>query len=168
VVHALATARASGVEVPDYLLQRAADALLSARDAQGRQPYRVGEKPDNDKSTSARTALCELALQECGRPADVAGGVERYWKFIKNMEGVRLYDYHSDGRLAGFFYFHAGFHTLEAARTLPEPARGTSLKRFRETLIQIPEWDGSFIDSHELGKSYGTASALLMLARSRN
>jgi hypothetical protein len=167
VVHALATARAAGADVPEYALQRAADALLSARDPQGRQPYRVGEKPDNDKSTSARTALCELALQECGRPADVAGGVERYWKFIKNMEGVRLYDYHSDGRLAGFFYFHAGFHTLEAARTLPEPARGTSLKRFRETLIQIPEWDGSFLDSHELGKSYGTASALLMLARSR-
>lgn len=168
VVHALAVARRAGAEVPDYLLQRAADALLSARDPQGRQPYRVGEKPDNDKSTSARTALCELALTECGRAADVAAGVERYWTFAKRLEGVRLYDYHSDGRLAGFFYFHAGFHTLQAARTLPAPARATSLKRFREQLLAIPEADGSFLDSHEIGKSYGTAAALLMLARCRD
>jgi hypothetical protein len=168
VAHALVTARTAGAEVPGFILQRAADALLSARDPQGRQPYRVGEKPDNDKSTSARTALCELALRGIGRPADVAAGVDRYWAFQKRMEGVRLYDYHSDGRLAGFFYFHAGFHTLEAARTLPEPARGTSLKRFREQLLEIPEIDGAFVDSHELGKSYGTASALLMLARSRD
>jgi hypothetical protein len=167
VVNALAVARAAGADVPDYLLQRAADALLSERDPQGRQPYRVGQKPDNDKSTSARTAMCELALRHAGRPGDVAGGVDRYWAFQKRMEGVRLYDYHSDGRLAGFFFFHAGFHTLEAARTLPEPARGESLRRFREMLIQIPEIDGSFLDSHELGKSYGSAVALLMLARSR-
>lgn len=168
VAHALTTARAAGAEVPPHILQRAADALMSARDDKGRQPYRVGEKPDNDKSTSARTALCELALAQIGRPADVAAGVERYWTFQKRMEGVRLYDYHSDGRLAGFFYFHAGFHTLQAARTLPEPARGTSMKRFRDTLLQIPEIDGAFLDSHELGKSYGTSVALLMLARSRD
>jgi hypothetical protein len=167
VVHALATARAAGADVPAFLLQRAADALLSTRDDKGRQSYRVGEKPDNDKSTSARTALCELALKDCGRAADVASGVERYWTFIQRIEGVRRYDYHSDGRLAGFFYFHAGFHTLEAARTLPEPARGASFRRFREQLLAIPEADGSYIDSHELGKSYGTAVALLMLARTR-
>ncbi len=170
VVHALSTARAAGAEVPEYLLQRAADALLSTRDAQGRQSYRVGEKPDNDKSTSARTALCELALKECGRvgTAEVAAGVERYWAFVKRMEGVRLYDYHSDGRLAGFFYFHAAFHTLEAARTLPAPARAAAQQRFREQLLAIPEADGSFLDSHEIGKSYGSAAALLMLARCRD
>jgi len=44
---------------------------------------------------------------------DVAAGVEAYWKFVDRLEAVRQCDYHSDGRLAGFFYFHAGFHTLE-------------------------------------------------------
>jgi hypothetical protein len=34
-------------------------------------------------------------------------------------------------------------------------------------VLSIPEFDGSFIDSHELGKSYGTAMALLVLKRAR-
>jgi hypothetical protein len=117
----------------------------------------------------SRTAICELALQECGKlgPSDVAAGVEAYWKFVDRLEAVRQCDYHSDGRLAGFFYFHAGFHTLEAARTLGGTAKESAQKRFRERLLAIPEWDGSFVDSHEIGKSYGTASALLMLGRCR-
>ena len=117
----------------------------------------------------SRTAICELALFECGRLElkDVAAGVEAYWKYVDRLEAVRLCDYHSDGRLAGFFYFHAGFHTLEAARTLGGTAKESAQKRFRERLLAIPEWDGSFVDSHEIGKSYGTATALLMFGRSR-
>jgi hypothetical protein len=30
-------------------------------------------------------------------------------------------------------------------------------------LQKIPEMDGSFVDSHEFGRSYGTAMALLIL-----
>jgi hypothetical protein len=32
-----------------------------------------------------------------------------------------------------------------------------------ELLQRIPEMDGSFLDSHEFGRSYGTAAALLTL-----
>jgi hypothetical protein len=169
VVHALAVARKAGADVPDILFQRAAVALTSTRGEGGRQVYRTGEKVDNEKSSMARTPLCELALYECGRGSleNVAAGVELYWKMVDRLEAVRQCDYHSDGRLAGFFYFHAGFHTLEAARTLDASAREKTFKRFRERLLAIPEWDGSFVDSHELGKSYATASALLMLGRSR-
>jgi hypothetical protein len=169
VVHALTAARAAGADVPDALFRRASGALLSTRGDAGRQAYRAGQPPDNDKSTSSRTALCEMALVECGRKdlADVASGVDRFWKFAPRLGAVRLCDYHSDGRLAGFFYFHACFYTIEAARTLSGPAREDSLRRFRETLLAIPEWDGSFLDSHEIGKSYGTAMALLILARSQ-
>ncbi|MBI3854075.1 MAG: hypothetical protein HY293_00125 [Planctomycetes bacterium] len=170
VVHALETAKKAGADVPGPLYRRAAEALLSTRGSGGRQTYRCdGQPPDNEKSSMSRTAICELALQECGKlqTADVAAGVEAYWKFVDRLEAVRVCDYHSDGRLAGFFYFHAGFHTLEAARTLTGPAREATQKRFRERLLAIPEWDGSFVDSHEIGKSYGTASALLMLSRCR-
>ena len=170
VVHALETARKAGADVPGPIYRRAAEALMSTRGSGGRQTYRCdGQPPDNEKSSMSRTAICELALQECGKlqTTDVAAGVEAYWKFVDRLEAVRLCDYHSDGRLAGFFYFHAGFHTLEAARTLSGPARESTQKRFRERLLAIPEWDGSFVDSHEIGKSYGTASALLMLGRCR-
>jgi hypothetical protein len=32
-----------------------------------------------------------------------------------------------------------------------------------EHVMKIGEWDGTWIDSHEMGKSYGTAMALLTL-----
>lgn len=170
VVHALHVARKAGADVPGPVFRRAADALMSTRGSGGRQTYRLdGQPPDNEKSSMSRTAICELALHEAGQLdlADVAKGVEAYWKFVDRLEAVRLCDYHSDGRLAGFFYFHAGFHTLEAARALDATARASTGKRFRERLLANAEWDGSFIDSHEIGKSYGTASALLMFGRSR-
>jgi hypothetical protein len=169
VVHALATARKAGTQVPEILFRRAADALVATRGEENRQAYRVEEKPDNPKSSSSRTALCQLALHHAGRGtlAEVAAGLDGYWKFTDRMEAVRLCDYHSDGRLAGFFYFHAAFHALEAARALDGEARAASLRRLRERTLLLPEWDGSFIDSHEIGKSYGTAMALLLLSRTR-
>lgn len=171
VVHALETARKAGADVPGPIYRRAAEALLATRGSGGRQTYRLdGQPPDNEKSSMSRTAICDLALQECGKLelSEVAAGVEAYWKFVDRLEAVRLCDYHSDGRLAGFFYFHAGFHTLEAARAAGGPGLEATRKRFREKLLSIPEYDGSFVDSHEIGKSYGTASALLMLSRSRD
>jgi hypothetical protein len=109
-----------------------------------------------------RTASSELALYECGRGslADVAAGVDVYWKHVARLEAIRTCDNHADEELAGFFYFNSVFHTLEAARMLPEPFRASHLDKFRAQILAIPEWDGSFIDSHELGKSYGTAMAL--------
>jgi hypothetical protein len=170
VVHALAEARRAGADVPDVLFRRGADALLAKRGERGRQPYRVEDAgPDSEKNSMSRSALCDLALFECGRASlgDVARAVESFWKFADRLEAVRLCDYHSDGRLAGFFYFHASFHTLEAVRALEPAARGDSFRRFRERMAAIPEWDGSFLDSHEIGKSYGTAMALLILSRTR-
>ncbi len=169
VVHALAVARKAGAQVPDVLLRRAADALLATRGPENRQAYRVGEPPDNPKSSSSRTALCQLALHEAGRGtlAEVAAGLDGYWMFAGRMEAMRLCDYHSDGRLAGFFYFHAAFHALEAARALDGEPRASTRRRIRERTLLLPEWDGSFLDSHEIGKSYGTAMALLLLSRTR-
>jgi len=170
VVHALDTARKAGAQVPGPVFRRASEALWSTRGSGGRQTYRLdGQPPDNEKSSMSRTAICELALYECGKLdlKDVAAGVEAYWKYVDRLEAVRLCDYHSDGRLAGFFYFHAGFHTLEAARALDAPLREATGRRFRAKLLENPEWDGSFVDSHEIGKSYGTAMALLMFGRSR-
>jgi hypothetical protein len=37
----------------------------------------------------------------------------------------------------------------------------------RERLLQYPEIDGTFLDSEELGRSYGTAMALLILANTK-
>ncbi len=46
---------------------------------------------------------------------------------------------------------------------MPADQRKANNKKFLEVLLQIPEMDGSFLDSHEFGRSYGTAMALLTL-----
>ena len=88
---------------------------------------------------------------------------ETFWKFLDRIEKVRRNDFHSDGELAGFFFFHALFHTSEAARLLPDAMRADAERRLLTLLQRVPEMDGSFVDSHEIGRSYGTAMALLTL-----
>ena len=169
VVRCLILARRAGAEVPEPMLQRAADALLKTRGQGGLQDYRhePGKPHSSEKDSMGRTASSELALFECGKSSieNVAAGVESYWRHLGRLEAVRTCDNHADGELAGFFYFNSVFHTLEAARALPEPARAEQLRKFRAQVLSIPEPDGSFVDSHELGKSYGTAMALLILRR---
>jgi hypothetical protein len=171
VVRCLVLAKQAGADVPDPLLRRAAEAILKTRGEGGRQAYRdePGKGAGSEKNSMGRTASSELALYACGRGSleNVAAGVDTYWKHLARLEAVRTCDNHADEELAGFFYFNAVLHTLEAARALTEPARGEHLRNFRAQILAIPEWDGSFVDSHELGKSYGTAMALLILNRVR-
>jgi hypothetical protein len=171
VVRCLALGRKAGAEVPDAVFHRAADALLKTRGEGGRQAYRhePGKGMSSEKNSMGRTASSELALYDCGRGSleDVAAGVGRYWTHLARLEAVRTCDNHADEELAGFFYFNAVFHMVEAARALPEPSRSGHLQKFRAQILAIPERDGSFVDSHELGKSYGSAMALLILRRLR-
>ena len=48
---------------------------------------------------------------------------------------------------------------LEDAAVRHEHARAQ-----KQRVLALAEFDGAFIDSHELGRSYGTAVALLCLA----
>ena len=56
------------------------------------------------------------------------------------------------------------FHTSEAFELLPAEQRSAARSRLLEHVTKIAELDGSFLDSHEIGKSYGTSMALLTLA----
>ncbi|HXX95182.1 MAG TPA: hypothetical protein VEN81_16280, partial [Planctomycetota bacterium] len=169
VVHILVQARKAGADVPEAMLKRAADALQLTRAEGGRQAYRnePGKPMSSEKNSMGRTASAELALLECGRGslADVAAGVDTYWKHLSRLEAVRNCDNHADEELAGFFYFNSIYNTLEAVRALGDPQKPAHLAKIRAQMLAIPEYDGSFVDSHELGKSYGTATALLILRR---
>jgi hypothetical protein len=171
IVRALVVSRQAGADVPSILLGRAADALLRTRRDGNRHDYRhePGKPQSSEKNSAGRSAICELALHECGRGSldSVAAGVDSYWKHAAKLEAIRACDNHADEELAGFFFFYAMYHTLESARALDEPARGRHLEKFRVQILSLPEIDGSFVDSHELGKSYGTAMALLILSRVR-
>ena len=165
VVHSLHLARKAGAAVDEVMITKAAEALQKTRGEGGTQAYSAGRPASKMRNSLARAAMCELALLWAGKSTreDVATAVEGYWKHLKRLEAVRVCDYHADQELGGFFFFHGVFHTSEAARALAPKDREKSRERFLKQILSIPELDGSFIDSHELGKSYGTAMGLLVL-----
>lgn len=161
-------AKAAGADVPTEMTDKAATALLSARYQTGTYSYggAAGERPTGLKDASGRMPVCEGSLLQLGRSDldKLRFALQNFWDHMQNLEGVRRNDFHSDGELGGFFFFHAVYHASEVVRLLPEDERAAHWQRFRELLQRIPEIDGSWLDSHELGRSYGTAMALLTLA----
>jgi tetratricopeptide (TPR) repeat protein len=165
VVQALFQARELGIKVPEKTIRNAASALKAQRGNSGTFAYDTNHTPPAAKDSSARAPLCESGLLLAGESSkkNVARALEDYWKFYDRQERVRKCDFHSDGELGGFFFFHAVFHSTQAAKMVDAEARDANLKKFLEEVVKLPEIDGSFIDDHEIGKSYGTAMALLVL-----
>lgn len=167
VLQEVLAARAAGATVPIEVVDRAAAALISARGKNGAYSYggSAGERTTGLKDSAGRMPVCEGTLLQVGRsdPDKVRFALDNFWAHMANLEGVRRNDFHSDGELGGFFFFHSVFHASEVVKLLPEEERSAHWQRFLELLQQIPEIDGSFLDSHELGRSYGTAMALLTL-----
>ncbi|HTF56585.1 MAG TPA: hypothetical protein VK661_05055, partial [Planctomycetota bacterium] len=165
VLQMLLLARKAGAEVEEGMLARGAEALKATRDDKGRQAYSADGKGDNDPNSSGRDAMCEAALLElkATERESFEAAMDQFWSFLDKRENVRVCDFHSDGELAGFFFFNNFFHTTEAFSLLEGKGREESLAKAAAHLAKIPEIDGSFIDSHEMGKSYGTAMGLLSL-----
>ena len=174
VMNALVHARERGARVPKVILERGAAALVTVRSEGGSYGYGAGRKPRSDseeqhKNSMGRDAICEAALKwtghELGTTENVKKALDNFWTNLPRLERIRVCDFHTDGELGGFFFWHAIFHTTESINALPESERGAHRARMLEFITTIGELDGSFIDSHEIGKSYGTAMGLLTLKR---
>ncbi len=168
VAQSLLTAKAAGAAVPSEVTDKAAVALLSARTKNGAYVYSGAAEARTTgslKDAAGRMPVCEGALLQLGR-SDVDKlrfALQNFWDHMQRLETVRRNDFHSDGELAGFFFFHSLFHASEVVRLLPAEEQSAHWQRFLTVLQTVPECDGSFLDSHELGRSYGTAMALLTL-----
>jgi tetratricopeptide (TPR) repeat protein len=169
VLQQVIAAKSAGATVPTEVLDRAATALLSARFQNGAYVY--GGAADKNaagglKDSAGRMPVCEGCLLQLGRSDldKLRFALQNFWDHMQRLETVRRNDFHSDGELAGFFFFHSVFHASEAVKLLPQEEQGKHWPQFVALLQQVPELDGSFLDSHELGRSYGTAMALLTLA----
>lgn len=164
----LLEARDLGIELPAEILPRGASALASARYESGAYSYggSAGRGEGSLKDSSGRMTACESVLLRTGEghEARLTFAFETFWEYFDRLEKVRLNDFHSDGELAGFFFFHDLFQTSEAVSLLPEELAAPTKARLLEILRDVPEIDGSFLDSHEFGRSYGTAMALLVLS----
>ena len=167
VLQEVLAAKAAGATVPTEMLDRAAQALLSARTKNGAYVYggAADQHEGSLKDSSGRMPVCEGGLLQLGRSDldKVRFALANFWQHMERLATVRRNDFHCDGELAGFFFFHSVFHASEVVNMLPAEERSAHWQRFKVVLQQVPEIDGSFLDSHELGRSYGTAMALLTL-----
>ncbi len=166
----LIAARQVGVEIPDEMISKGAEALLAARHKDGSFVYggaaRGEAGPNGRKDAAVRMPMCEAVLFALQRSdlAKVQDAYRNYFQYMDRIETVRRNDFHSDGELAGFFFMHGLYHNSEMNAVLPEADRKANAAQMLALLRRIPEIDGSFVDSHEIGRSYGTAMALLTLA----
>ncbi|GEM_PF-1767645 len=164
--------REIGVDPPEDVVKLGVRALLSARRKDGSFSYggsvrsrSGGSMTANLKNASARMPVVESVLHAFGAsdPKKVAHAFEVFLEHLDRLARVRKCDFHSDGQLGGFFFWHAVFHASEAKEMLAPSLRRKVETALRNLVGSIAEIDGSFVDSHELGKSYGTAMALLTI-----
>ena len=76
------------------------------------------------------------------------------------------YDDHTSRHDYGGFFFWFDVHgRSDAVQALDKVSLRTRYKQeLRDLIMKLPEIDGCFVDSHEIGRCYGTAMALLTLA----
>lgn len=160
---ALDHARRAGAEVPEGVFRRGADALRRARDARGVFAYAYPDRGGALEGAAGRMPFCELALLRAGRSdaASVRAALAASWTHHGLLERVRKYDDHADAhRNGGFFFWYDQHGRALAARAIGDRE---SLARQRRIVLETQEFDGAWVDSHELGRVYGTAQALLTL-----
>jgi hypothetical protein len=111
--------------------------------------------------------LCELGLYLFGASDQdkLRAAVEAGQRHHGLLAAVRKYDDHADRHgYGGFFFWFDLLARAEAAARLDDAAARLPLQRqMRALVLDLPEFDGAFVDSHELGRCYGTAMALLAL-----
>ena len=173
---ALYEAKQLGGSVDDEKVTKGLGSLKSDRFANGAFPYSSRRRPgqtaegsDRDVEASAgRMPLCELGLYRWGGSDDesLKSAVERSLALQENLDVALKYDDHTS-RLAygGFFFWYDMRARSEAISMVKDAAKQVEFKSQQKALIlALPEIDGCFVDSHELGRVYGTAMALLSLA----
>ncbi|GAB4149836.1 MAG: hypothetical protein Fur0037_18230 [Planctomycetota bacterium] len=168
---ALARARDAGAEVDAERIRRGLAALARCRTKDGIYSYgypRRGEARSPVEFGAGRAPLCELALFRHGAsgPDRLAEAVRIGMEQHGRIAAVRKYDDHADrfGN-GGFFFWYDMLGRSEAIAALPAGAERDRWRAQQKKLVlDLPEFDGCFVDSHELGRAYGTAMALLCLA----
>ena len=171
---ALHQAQQAGAPIDSQKVERGLASLARDRYASGAYPYftREEKKPEPPQSLEAsagRIPICEMALwmwqkiddEQLQKAARLALGHHKY------LNVAYKYDNHTSTMAYGGFFFWYDMHARAEmiARINDEPTRKALAAQHRQLILDLPEIDGCFVDSHELGRSYGTAMALLSLAQ---
>ena len=117
--------------------------------------------------SAGRTPLCEGALVIWDRAENAAllKSINAAFEMHDNLDVARKYDDHTSSySYGGFFYWYCMESRVEAIGKVKDyDVRKNLAVKQRKIVMSVPEIDGCFVDSHEIGRSYGTAMALLCL-----
>jgi hypothetical protein len=167
---ALKDASLAGAQVNLERVKLGLKRLESQRFANGAYPYavrRANSRQEAIEASSGRIPLCSYARflwdqeddQQLATAAEI--GLQHHALLAKAVK----YDNHTDTHAFGGFFFWYDMHARsEAIAAVVNPQQRKKLAEQQQQLIlALPELDGCFVDSHELGRCYGTAMALLSL-----
>lgn len=170
----LYAAQEAGAKLDSEKLEAGLAALQKDRFDNGAYPYNSsrrrrnqqqgGDAPDTAPS-AGRMAIGELALwswrridqNQLQRAAEISLEGQQY------LDVAYKYDNHTSTMAYGGFFFWYDMHARAEmiAQIAASDVRQKLAEKQREIMLRLPELDGCFVDSHELGRCYGTAMALL-------
>ncbi|MEC7584329.1 MAG: hypothetical protein VYE77_08425 [Planctomycetota bacterium] len=170
-LQALAAARDHGAEMEQATIDRGLRALVQCRVANGAYSYGYSAKRPPRATLEAaagRMPLCELALLlwEQSNQEKLEAALQAAFEHHGLLAAVRKYDDHADRHgYGGFFFWFDMLGRAEAVMQVADKEQRDAWRdQQRQLVLDLPEFDGVFVDSHELGRCYGSAMALLCLA----
>ena len=171
----LSDAKKAGYEVDQGKVDSGLKRLASQRYPNGAYPYSARREGQDGRgrvepipASAGRMPLCELArfrwkaVTSEELAASAATGLEHHDLLAKALK----YDNHtSTYAYGGFFFWYDMQARSEAILAIEDSAIRKKLAGQQHAIVMgLPELDGCFIDSHELGRCYGTAMALISLS----
>ena len=176
---ALKCAADAGAKVDDNKIQRGVASLANDRFDNGAYPY-LAARGTRERGTAessgrgkipasaGRMPLCELGLWQWGGSDDqrLQFALNASFENHKHLAVSYKYDNHTDTMAyGGFFFWYDMRSRAEALNFMSDnKLRSEYASQHRQLVLDLPELDGCFVDSHELGRCYGTAMALLTLS----
>ncbi|MBK9386000.1 MAG: hypothetical protein IPN34_14405 [Planctomycetes bacterium] len=167
VLYALQRAGAHGATFPAEKLASAGEALARVRGESGGWPYGFGRPPKQAIGSACRAPWCELGLAVAERSdaERLELALSLAFQHHAALAAVRRYDDHSDEHHhGGFFFWFDMLGRAACATQLRGAPRTRYLAELEAQIASMREVDGTWIDSPEVGKVYGTAMALICLS----
>jgi len=165
---ALFEAHDTGVTVDSTKVEKGVASLARDRFGNGAFPYessrgggnqRTGGKREIAESVG-RMPLCELGLWYWGKSSDeaLAVAIKNSFRGQANLDRSLKYDDHTSAlSYGGFFFWYDMRARSEAISRVKDAAvKAEFISHQREIIMRLPEIDGCFVDSHELGRVVST------------
>ena len=175
-LNALSEARSAGANVDSSKITEGVASLAGDRFNNGAYPYGSSRGPQGESkpgtarqiaASAGRMPLCELGLWNWKEATDdrLMSAITISFDMHHHLTSALKYDDHtSNMAYGGFFFWYDMRGRSEAiSKIKDEQIRAGFESKQKEIILSLPELDGCFVDSHELGRCYGTAMALLSL-----